>query len=193
LHSRSPVDELCIEKDRIRSIRLRSGGTLDIDAVVSCVPPAVAAKWLPSNYGSQLICETSPIISMYIWHPPFLDDPFVGCCKSLPQWVFRKRDDLVQVTISSASASVLLSDDALIENVTRDLEILFPKFSRASLQRVRIVRERRATFRLASPVFPGPFVWPNFYLAGDWTNTGLPPTIESACRSAERVQSMLTN
>lgn len=190
LRSNANVTELISDNHEIDGVRLKSGEIISADTVVSCVPPVAVNRWFHS--GVEIKAEPSAIINIYLWHPVFTDEEVVGCCGCLPQWVFRKSKSLSQVTISRATACLHLSDEELLDRVIEDLEDIFPNFSRGRIIRTKIIRERSATFRTGTPISPGPYRWNNFFLSGDWTDTGLPCTIESACRSAKRIAAMLS-
>jgi zeta-carotene desaturase len=90
---------------------------------------------------------------------------------------------------SGAAAVVGLSNDAIASIALRELRDALPQARSAAVRRASVVRERRATFSLA----PGQPARPaaetalgGFHLAGDWTDTGLPGTIESAAASGHR-------
>jgi len=111
------------------------------------------------------------------------------------QWVFDKRLVLggdashVSLVSSGASSMVGLGNDALIANAHADLLETMPELRVARLVSAAVVREPRATFSLA----PGQPLRPStrtavhgLMLAGDWIDTGLPATIESAVRSGHQ-------
>jgi uncharacterized protein with NAD-binding domain and iron-sulfur cluster len=90
---------------------------------------------------------------------------------------------------SGASDSVRQGNDALVALALEELREALPAFRAANVRRASVVRERQATFSLA----PGQPARPStrtplagFYLAGVWTDTGLPGTIESAAASGHR-------
>jgi squalene-associated FAD-dependent desaturase len=140
--------------------------------------------------------SASPILTVHIWFDrPVLDQPFIGLPGRAMQWVF---DQQVVVTgtddgpshltfVSSGAAALLpLQNDALIGLAQRELASALPSIDDARLVNATVVREPRATFSLA----PGQPVRPatttevkGLLLAGDWVDTGLPATIESAARS----------
>jgi uncharacterized protein with NAD-binding domain and iron-sulfur cluster len=111
------------------------------------------------------------------------------------QWLFDKRlvfggeASHLSLVSSGAAAIVSLTNDELIAMAHRELLEALPAIREASIVRATVVREPRATFSLA----PGQPARPStetavrgFYLAGDWIDTGLPATIESAVRSGHR-------
>jgi len=133
---------------------------------------------------------SKPIVTVNLWYDaPVLDEPFVGLPERTIQWVFDKR--LIQggatshlSLVSSGADALVHKDDATLTTLAvREIEEALPAAGRARLTRATVIREKRATFSLApgQPPRPGT-VTPlrGFYLAGDWIDTGLPGTIESA-------------
>ena len=124
-----------------------------------------------------------------------LDEPFIGLPGRAMQWVFDKRlvfgEEASHLSlVSSGAASILArSNDELIRTAHDELLEALPEVRAARLLRATVVREPRATFSLA----PGQPARPStetgvkgLFLAGDWIDTGLPATIESAVRSGHR-------
>lgn len=111
--------------------------------------------------------------------------PFLGLVGGVAQWLF-VRDDIASVTISAAEKLVDEDSDAIAQMVWRDVAQALQMQS-APMPNVRVVKEKRATF-LQSPENLGkrPSTetrLANVFLAGDWTDTGLPATIEGSVRS----------
>ena len=124
-----------------------------------------------------------------------LDLPFVGLPGRAMQWVFDKRlvlgDETSHLSLVSSGAAEILAEtnEALIRRAHEELLDALPDVRAAKLTRATVIREPRATFSLA----PGQPARPStetgvrgFLLAGDWIDTGLPATIESAVRSGHR-------
>ncbi len=142
--------------------------------------------------------QSSPIVTVNLWlDGPVLEpgERFVGLVRGPAQWVFDKRalwDDRaghVAVVASGADAMARMDNAEATETVMRQLRRLLPRLTGRKLLRSVVVREHRATFSLApdAPPRPGAVTdLPGFYLAGDWTDTGLPGTIESAVLSGHR-------
>jgi hydroxysqualene dehydroxylase len=142
---------------------------------------------------------SSPIVTVNLWFDRDVlgdvDAPFVGLPGRSMQWVFDKRavfgGDASHLSLVSSGASPLVAqtNEELIADAHDELLDALPAVRRASLVRATVVREPRATFSLA----PGQPARPQvatpvrgLYLAGDWIDTGLPATIESAVRSGHR-------
>jgi squalene-associated FAD-dependent desaturase len=139
---------------------------------------------------------SSPIVTVNLWFDRLvLDLPFVGLPGRAMQWVFDKRvvfgEEASHLSLVSSGAAEILAEtnDALIRRAHDELLDALPDVRDAKLLRATVVREPRATFSLA----PGQPARPStetglkgFLLAGDWTDTGLPATIEGAVRSGNR-------
>jgi hypothetical protein len=141
----------------------------------------------------------SPIVTVNVWFDQdVLADvqaPFVGLPGRSMQWVFDKRAAFggetshLSLVSSGASPLVTLTNADLIEKAHAELLDALPRVRGARLLRATVVREPRATFSLAPGLPPRPQVTTpvhGFYLAGDWIDTGLPATIESAVRAGHQ-------
>jgi squalene-associated FAD-dependent desaturase len=142
---------------------------------------------------------SSPIVTVNVWFDEDVladvHEPFVGLPGRSMQWVFDKRaafgGDASHLSLVSSGASPLmtLSNGELIQKAHEELLDAIPRVRSARLLRATVVREPRATFSLApgQPARP-PSATPvrGFYLAGDWIDTGLPATIESAVRAGHQ-------
>jgi squalene-associated FAD-dependent desaturase len=151
-------------------------------AVVLAVPPWVAAELLP---GTSVPDEFSAIVNAHFKIAPPTGVPgMLGIIGGTAEWVFAF-EDRVSVTISGA--------DRLVDREREDLAAVIWKDVCAAHDRVtpmpawQIVKEKRATFRAtpeqAARRAKAETNLPGLYLAGDWTDTGLPATIEGAIRS----------
>ncbi len=182
---------------RLRALDLADGGVGGLlfdagptalgpdDRVVLAVPAAVAARLVPE----LIVPETaSPIVNAHFRCAAPIGSPlFVGIVGGSAQWVFRKRE-VLSVTVSAADRLVDLPANALRELLWRDVVLAYG-LPHGEPPPARIVKERRATF-LASPEAlrrrpPAATRWTNLTLAGDYTDTGLPATIEGAIRSGD--------
>ncbi len=185
-------------------IGVRAGGeTSQAGHIVSSVPwfalPGLFDEEPPALHGifdRARRTGSSPIVTVNLWFDRLvLDEPFVGLPGRAMQWVFDKRlvfgDAASHLSlVSSGAASILVqTNDVLIRMAHEELLDALPDARGARLLRATVVREPRATFSLA----PGQPERPStetglkrFLLAGDWTDTSLPATIESAVRSGHR-------
>lgn len=183
----SKVEHLIGEKDLARAVVIASGESFSSDYFIFSIPPWNLRK--VSGFEDLPSCETSPIVSCYVWlDAPVADRIFRGemtaCIDSPIHWLFRKSSRHIQTTTSAAHELVRKSVEEIGQVVTDELERLFPQ-CRNRIRHVQVLKERKATMSTHGPRANTRTRWRNVYLAGDWVNTGLPLTIESAVRSAE--------
>ena len=178
--------------------------------VISAVPWfAVAGLFEPHPQELETILArasamvSSPIITVNLWFDrPVLEVPFIGLPGRAMQWVFDKSavvgDGASHLSLVSSGASPLVdqTNDALIAAAHQELLEALPAIRPARLLRGTVIREPRATFSLA----PGQPRRPEsrtpvrgLFLAGDWLDTGLPATIESAVRSGHTAADLASN
>ncbi len=172
-------------------------------AVISAVPWFALANLLTGDVApiADVLdragrMTSSPIVTVNLWFDRIvMDQPFVGLPGRDMQWVFDKRlvfggeASHLSLVSSGASAIVAKTNDELVTAALQELSGALPGVAAARLVRATVIREPRATFSLApgQPVRPGTLTAvPGFLLAGDWIDTGLPATIESAVRSGHR-------
>ncbi|TCM16058.1 squalene-associated FAD-dependent desaturase [Novosphingobium sp. PhB165] len=154
------------------------------EAIVLAVPPTVAATLLP---GLTVPDAFHAIVNAHFAVAPPADaPPMLGVLGGTAQWLFAF-PDRISVTVSAADGLVDMERDALAQRFWDDIQSAYR--SSAPMPRWQIVKEKRATFS-ATPEQdarrPGArTAFRNLFLAGDWTQTGLPATIEGAIRSGE--------
>ena len=155
----------------------------DDDRLILAVPSTVAARLVPALTAPD---AHSPIVNAhYRVVAPSQSPLLVGVIDGGAQWIFRKRE-VLSVTVSAAERIIDRPAEALRQMLWRDVALAY-RLPLSPVPPARIIKERRATF-LASPEQlrrrPGATTrWPNLMLAGDYTDTGLPATIEGAIAS----------
>jgi hydroxysqualene dehydroxylase len=160
------------------------------DAIVLAVPPRPATSLLP---GLKAPTKFRAIVNAHFrYEPPVGQPPILGLVGGLVEWLFAFPQRL-SITISGADRLVDKPREELAQAIWRD--ICLASGITAEMPAWQIVRERRATFE-ATPeqnaLRPGPATaFKNLFLAGDWTDTGLPATIEGSVRSGDRAAGLV--
>jgi squalene-associated FAD-dependent desaturase len=160
------------------------------DAVIMAVPPRPAASLLP---GLKTPTKFRAIVNAHFrFDPPKDMPPLMGVVGGLVEWLFAFPQRL-SVTISNGDRLVDMPREELAQAIWQD--VCKAGGVQGDLPPWQIVRERRATFE-ATPeqnaLRPGAATaWKNLFLAGDWTDTGLPATIEGSVRSGNRAADLV--
>ena len=172
------------------------GGQIEADAVILATPHQVAADLLPAAAGVDGAAlrrlGAAPIVDLHVvFERPVMELPFVAGIGTPLQWVFDRteasgleRGQYLVVSLSAADDYVGLSTQALRQIFLPEFERLFPKARHARVEQFFATSEPSATFLQAPGTRrnrPGPKTQlPGLYLAGAWTDTGWPATMESA-------------
>jgi squalene-associated FAD-dependent desaturase len=192
--------QIVVCDNAVSAIDLRDGSRIEADWYIAAVPfdrlldllpPAVVEAHPYFKNLRQL--ETSPITSVHLWYDrPVMELPHVVLVDCAGQWVFNRGEvapgeHYVQVVVSAARQFRGLGREEVQRRIIAELSSLFPTAATAMLQRARVVTEHAATFSAV----PGVDRWrpeqatplANLFVAGDWTATGWPATMEGAVRS----------
>ncbi len=192
-------------REEIRAGRPSAKETIGADAVILAVPWQALADLLPDSlreatpFAAAARLRPSPIVSIELWlDRVVVDRAMVGLRDAEVEWVFDKGrlygrggpPQHLAFIVSAAVRSAARPNAELVASAEGALRRLFPAMAGATVTRSLVMREPAATFASdpeAETLRPGP-VTPvrGLYLAGDWTNTGLPATIEGAVRSGLR-------
>ena len=189
---RQPVRELVIEDGAVSGVRTATE-ELPAAGVVLAVPPEAASRLLPAGLVPGLDqIRSQPIVDVHLWYDPAglalpwgLD--FAALVGSPVQWVFRKRPGYLCCSLSAASGVVGLPEEDLVELCHAELARVLPALRGIRPLRGRATRDPAATFVPAPGLRrPGPATGVRgLVLAGAWTDTGWPATMESAVRSGQ--------
>ena len=185
-----------VSGDRVVGVDVR-GEMIDAPIVIATAPWFALAQLFappPPSMGDVLeraaATASSPIVTVNLWYDrQVLDEALIGLPGRAFQWVFDKglifgRDRSHLSMVASGAADIVSRTNAeLVEIAIRDVAAALPRTAGATLTHAIAVRERHATFSLApgQPRRPSRETPVNgLFLAGDWIDTGLPATIESA-------------
>jgi len=193
--------QLLIADGACRGVELSDGEKVEGSPVISAVQWHHLAGLLPDElvrsepfFGAALALRPAPIISINLWFDaPITDLELAGLRGTTIQWLFDKsrilgaNDHYVSLVLSGAHEHVKRSKEELLAIAMRELGAMLPAVNRAKLLHSLVIKERFATF---SPNSDAEHLRPaartpvrGLFLAGDWTATGLPATIEGAVQS----------
>jgi squalene-associated FAD-dependent desaturase len=189
---------------RADGVRIGPGIEGVFDDVVLATPPTITERLMPpatsvlaTGWSGRL--GSSPIVNLHVVvDRPVLHEPFVAAVDNPLQWVFDRtgpsgmdpaRGQYLACSISAADHLIGMPVAAIQEWMAPHLAQLLAEYRTARTEEFFVTREPDATFR---PV-PGSARWrppagthsPRLHLAGAWTTTGWPATMESACRSGQ--------
>ncbi|MFD0688820.1 hydroxysqualene dehydroxylase HpnE [Actinomadura fibrosa] len=176
------------------------GAPIAADAVVMAVPHQAAARLLPPEALPEPLrwpeLDASPIVNVHVvYDRPVLDLPFAAAVGSPVQWVFDRTavsgldggGQYLAVSLSAADRWIDVPSAELRARFVPELRRLLPAARRARVRDFFVTRERRATFRQrpgSGAARPSAATRaPGLFLAGAWTDTGWPDTMEGAVRS----------
>lgn len=197
---RATVLGVRVESGRVVGVSLLGGQREEAPRVILAVPHE-RITWmlrpeLALPYQEVAAVPWSPIVStLHLYDRPVLPARFIGLIGTKTQWAFDRGAAGPGAFAVGTVRSAAFDDaerplDAIADETAADLSEAFPDARRATLHRARVYKERRATMR-ATPAAqrlrpPQRTHVEGLFLAGDWTDTGLPPTIEGAVLSGHR-------
>jgi squalene-associated FAD-dependent desaturase len=177
-------------------VTMADGGRLRADAVVLALPPGRARALAPEALPEDPGLGTSPIVNVHVWYDrPVMDEPFTAVVDSPAQWIFNRTamgggdgsSHHLALSISGAREEVGIPRAELAESMRAELELLLPRARSARALATAVVKEPQATFAAApgqAARRPGAATpVGGVALAGAWTATGWPATMEGAVRS----------
>jgi squalene-associated FAD-dependent desaturase len=196
VHKRSPVIGLERDGAHVMALRTESERRDDFDAFVVAIPPERLAALLgdATAYGLNGLesFRNQPIVDVHLWYDvaensaPLLGDAgFAALLDSPVQWVFEKGRGYLCCSMSAAGDAVTRPESELVARCDAELRDVIPSLRASRRVRGAATRDPDATF-VPTPglVRPGPrTACDNLVIAGAWTDTGWPATMESAVRS----------
>ncbi|MEO8724812.1 MAG: hydroxysqualene dehydroxylase HpnE, partial [Acidobacteriaceae bacterium] len=174
-----------------------SGEAVAADAVIVATPWLAAGKLLPALQSRLSRLESSSITGIHLWFDRRITElPHAVLLDRTIQWMFHKSvlqpgrgqsGSYVEVVVSASKKLIDLSRQEIIDLAVKELAEFFPAVCDARLEKATVVKELHATYS----VLPGGDAFrpkqatadPRIFIAGDWTETGWPATMEGAVRS----------
>ena len=182
---------------------LSTGGERQFDCVVLAAPFQNAAGLLPADAVGEEIrqklgrFEASPITGIHLWFDRQISElPHAVLLDRTIQWMFHKskfqekregEGSYVELVVSASKGLVQKSREEVLELAVRELAEFFPSVKEAKTVKAAVIKEIYATYAIVPGLDryrPGAKTgWPGIFLAGDWTQTEWPATMEGAVRS----------
>jgi zeta-carotene desaturase len=213
------VSRLTVSGNRIQAVALQNGEERTADFYISALPPDALARLLPAPVRADWPAlerlaqlEWSPITGIHLWFDrPITELEHTAILGRTVQWLFNKdaitgqtekrsekssEGHYVQFVVSASRSLMTLRREEIIERVLGEIRELFPASRDAKLLKAVVVKEAESTISFppgSEALRPGaesPLA--NLFLAGDWTATGWPPTMEGAVRSGYRAAEFVT-
>ena len=194
------VAELNFSNQRVIGVTLQDGERLPADIVVLGTNHHALQRWIPSElfkidrrFAGLDRLQNVPILGVHLWFDrPVMSDSHAALVTGPLQWIFRKDETGSQIhgVISAARAWVGRDKDEMLCEFESHVRRVLPGAADAKLLRGVVVIEKRATYsplpgvdRLRPSQSPDSSGIQNLFLAGDYTQTGWPATMEGAVRS----------
>ena len=188
IRMRTPIARIMVTDDRVEGLQT-ADGSLQADHYISALPFERLPAVLPESDLPFDEFAHSPITGIHLWFDrPVTNLPHGTLLDRTIQWFFNKdAGRYLQLVVSASRSLVPMGRAEIIELALRELKEFLPGAGAAQLVKAHVVKEVRATFS-ARPGLeatrPEPSTrWPNLSLAGDWTRSGWPATMEGAVRS----------
>ncbi|MDC0196218.1 hydroxysqualene dehydroxylase HpnE [Gammaproteobacteria bacterium] len=166
----------------------------ETDRVILALPPNEISRLIPSIITPKTSNAIVNVHFLLSEHPPLPNNAsFIGIIGGDAHWLF-KHDDIYSVTVSAADKLAEKSNEEIATIIWKEVATIIGD-DPEQLPLFRVIREMRATFAQTPEENnrrPDSHTnWENLFLAGDWTNTGLPATIESAVISGQKIAEIL--
>jgi squalene-hopene/tetraprenyl-beta-curcumene cyclase len=197
VHLSSPVTGITPNETGV-TLRQAQGDTAAFDAVVLAVPPRQVAAILgdPQRFGVNNLdaYDAYPIIDVHLWHDAAsIGLDFAAALDSPLQWIFEKAPGYLCCSFSAAGEYLRLPTAELEAFAWREVQAFLPTLKDANLRRGAVTRNPEATWlpRIGASRTAQRTGNPRIAIAGSWTETGWPDTMESAVRSGTLAASHL--
>jgi squalene-associated FAD-dependent desaturase len=191
IRPRASVTAIETKDGRVSLVRLANGEERRASAYILAAPFEVLGELRPEL---KVDLKHSPITGIHLWFDrPIMERPFTALLGRTIQFAFRRHasdedgEGYVQCVVSASRSLVPMSKGEIVETAVRELAEFFPAAKDAKLVKSAVVKEVRATYSAAAGAdrvrLANVSPWDNCWLAGDWTQSGWPATMEGAVRS----------
>jgi hydroxysqualene dehydroxylase len=214
-HIKITLSERCeylhIENDLLKYIETSSGRKIESDYFILALPyysfrDIFGKEEFNKYFPGFKELEPSSVLSVHIFYDkdlpeeliPFNELGMLGVIDCTIQWIFKIAPDILSLTISAVDFIEQLkykTNQEIYEMCLLDLKKLFNRINSYNIRKYKVIKEKKATFisdvnskNRRTEQFSQ---IKNMFIAGDWVNTGLPSTIESAARSSKIISEML--
>lgn len=185
------------------------GSKFEADYVISAIPPYSLMKILPTEiiknsfFDEMKNYKYSPILSIYLWYEKEIySEMFCALLGSRFHWLFnrnafvKRKNTLFSYTLTTSFADDLINlNQTELSNIINE-ELCIILKTKEKLKFVKIIKERRATLLITPEIedkrYRNESIIPGLFLAGDWTATRLPATIEGAAQSGVEAAKMIS-
>jgi squalene-associated FAD-dependent desaturase len=186
---REPVERMLFANGSVCGVRIEDGSVHEADYYISAVPFDRITELAPEAGIDVTPFSHVPITGIHLWFDrPITDLPHATLLDRTIQWMYNKREGrYIQLVISASRSLTAMPRAEVIALGLRELAEFFPAVVEAKLEKAHVVKEMRATFsaepglEVKRPLSATKI--PNLFLAGDWTRSGWPSTMEGAVRS----------
>jgi zeta-carotene desaturase len=185
---RAAVQQLHVANNTVSNL-IVNGERVTAEGYVLAIPFERVGALVPGLPIDLSHFTHSPITGIHLWFDRAITElPHATLLDRTIQWMFNKREGRhIQLVVSASRTLVEMKREDVIELGLRELREFFPRAAEAKVERAHVVKEVRATFSAAPNLeerrpFSATSI-PNLFLAGDWTRSGWPATMEGAVRS----------
>ena len=188
IHRRCPIERIHVGNGRVSGVGV--AGQIHTADHYICALPFERMKTVAPDLTIDIArFEHSPITGIHLWFDrPITELPHATLLDRTVQWMFNKSEGrYVQLVVSASRSLTKLSREEIVSLAVEELREFFPAAREARLERAHVIKEIRATYsalpgmETLRPASATPL--PNLFLAGDWTRSGWPATMEGAVRS----------
>lgn len=197
---KSKVERILFRGDRATGIVFSDERMLRVQSVVTAIPADMTAELFSASAIDIPVPEipVAPITGVHLWFDrDFFDVPHAVMLDTTIQWLFKKAPDAaakdigatvrISAVVSASRSIEKLSQSAIVETAIREIGAAFPASRAARCVKSMVIKENRATISATPAVErrrpPAATKFENIFLAGDWTQTGWPSTLEGSVRS----------